>query len=130
MGNYPEHLRDVIAVDHNDYDIDNMTCVNCIDYMNCFMNQIGIGSGNFAKECSFYSTTMNGGDTMDEIYTILKSTGDSMADAVNARKIKARLDMTNSMSDIADVVGCMDSDMAKLVLKMYIYDRRGGIVRE
>jgi hypothetical protein len=34
---------------------DNINCKECIDYMNCFMNQIGIGSGNFGKECSFYN---------------------------------------------------------------------------
>lgn len=33
---------------------DNKNCKNCVDYMSCFMNYIGIGSGNFGKECSFY----------------------------------------------------------------------------
>ena len=34
------------------------SCKGCTDYMNCFMNQIGIGSGNFGKECSFYNKCM------------------------------------------------------------------------
>ena len=32
-------------------------CNKCVSYMKCFMNQIGIGSGNFGRECSFYMET-------------------------------------------------------------------------
>jgi len=32
----------------------NRSCKNCVNYKKCFMNQIGIGSGNFAEQCSFY----------------------------------------------------------------------------
>jgi len=44
-GNCPNQIR-VIKNDKS--------CKKCVDYMNCFMNQVGIGSGNFGKECSFY----------------------------------------------------------------------------